>query len=269
MKMKQMIFVPTLNEFVKMHHNNPTPIIKTLVDDFFEYPELEPNPNQSQDALFKARNILLSSFQRRADDIIMFNRYAIAQYNHNAEEIASKFEQFDKEYDGIFTDLLEKQDENEISDARLAFKNFDWYCEVLNARSIANEGLIIHLWASIEQYVIRAIQVMNNKACDVPSQWDKIKEKSKLNGLNLSELASYDIIDELRVVNNKIKHIYIVDTQLCKYKGFTKHKGKPMNCVDYRVHEYAIGAHHFINRLISAMGPTIRYTRDIAITDDR
>ncbi|HDL7024064.1 TPA: hypothetical protein PXM49_003712 [Yersinia enterocolitica] len=268
MKMKQMMFVPTLNEFVNMHHNNPDPKIKILVDDFCEFPESEPKPNQSQTELFKARNILRSNFQNRADDIIMFNRYAIAQYNRNAEEIAPKFEQFDQEFNGMFTSLLEKQDENEISDARLGFKNFDWYCEVLNARSIANEGLIIHLWASIEQYVKRAILAMNNKTRDVPYQWDKIKEKSKLNGLDLSKLPSYDLIDELRVVNNKIKHIYIVDDQLCHYKGFTKHKGKPMNYVDYRVHEYAIGAHHFINRLISAMGPTIRYTHDIAITDE-
>ncbi|MDX9683842.1 hypothetical protein QMK56_20355 [Pseudomonas protegens] len=262
MKMEQVEFIPTLNEYVTKHHENPEPHIKSLVDDFCEFPKAE-DLSELQIEFRNQRTILHLGFRGRIDDIIIFNRYAIAQYNHNAKEIAPQFDEYDKEYGGMFTLLLAEQDESKLLHARMAFKNFDWYCEILNARTIANEGLIIHLWATIEQYVKKAILVMNKTLTDLPFKWPALVELSKLTGLDLERLSSYDLIDEIRVVNNKIKHLYTVDSQLCKYKGFSEHKGKKMSMVNYRVHEYAIGAHHFMNRLISSMGPTIRYEHNL------
>lgn len=38
-----------------------------------------------------------------------------------------------------------------------------------------------------------------------------------------------------------------------------KYKGKKMSLLDYRTHDYALAAHHFIKRLVMNMGPTISY----------
>lgn len=100
---------------------------------------------------------------------------------------------------------------------------------------------------------------MDKTITNIPHKWPSIVDLSRGVGLDLELLPSYDLIDEIRVVNNKIKHLYVVDDQLCKYKGFSEYKGKKMNVVKYRVHEYAIGAHHFMNRLVNEMGRSIRY----------
>lgn len=262
MLMGQVEFIPTLNEYTDFHKDNPDTFISAMIDDFCEFPERDKDPTEENNELFEARTILRAGFIDRADDIIIFNRYAMNQYNHQVEEATEGFVFIDENYEGMFSSILEEQDENNILEARMIYPNFNWYCELHNARTIANEGLIIHLWSTIEQYIKRSILAMDKKIERTPYEWKKIKELAKSVGLDLRCLPSYEIIDELRVVNNKIKHLYIVDNDLCKYKGFAEHKGKKMNNVNYRVHDYAIGAHHFINRLVNSMGPTIRFERE-------
>ncbi|MCJ1888246.1 hypothetical protein LNN38_25560 [Pseudomonas sp. LA21] len=122
MKMEQVELIPTVNEYVQNNHENTEPHIKALVDDFCGFPDFEEDPDELQREFYDQRIILRMGFQGRVDDIIMFNRYAIEQYNINAREISKKFECYDKECGGMFSHLLAEQNEAEITSARLVFK---------------------------------------------------------------------------------------------------------------------------------------------------
>lgn len=259
LKLEKVEFIPTLNEYIELHKDSSDPKIKALVGDFREFPSSENQKCETRKKFTHQLSALRQAVINRIDDVIMCNRYAVAQYNHNVEVLAPKLAEYDQHYDGMFSQMIESGDEDYHPHARLGFKPFDIYCEIKNAKTIANEGLIIHLWATIEQHVKQAIILKDKSQTGLPHEWDKILGCARRAGINLRRLSSFKLIDEIRVVNNKIKHLYIVDQKLCKYKGFAQHKGKKMNAVDYRVHEYAIGAHHFMNRVISSMGPTVRY----------
>ncbi|PQK93522.1 hypothetical protein CG433_12570 [Pantoea ananatis] len=96
----------------------------------------------------------------------------------------------------------------------------------------------------------------------MPFKWEALKKLSLRDGMDLESLPSYLIIDEIRVVTNKTKHLYIVDDELGKYPDFEKHVGKKMSIVDYRTHDYALATYHFMNRLIMSMVAITRYSPD-------
>lgn len=262
MELNLAVFVPTLNEYVELNIGNPDPVIKTKVDDFCDFPGSDDCPSEAEEIKAKKRFSLLNSFNKRVDDIIVLNRYALHQYNINAEEISPLLKEYDDNHNGMFSFLYNEHDEEKIDYARISFSNFNLACEILSARKIADEGLIIHLWATIEQFVKRAIIIVNEDVDHMPFKWEALKKLSLRSGMDLESLPSYSIIDEIRVVNNKIKHLYIVDDELGKYPDFEKHVGKKMSVVDYRTHDYALATYHFMNRLIMSMGPMTSYAPD-------
>lgn len=268
MKIEQAEFIPTIGEYISENDKSTNLEIKKIVDDFCDFAGPDDCQNEKEEYLKNKRFLLLKSFQSRADDIIMLNRYALNQYNANAEKIRPIFIDYDEQYNGMFSSILEEHDEIKIEYARLGFKNFNWVCELLFSRKIADEGLIIHLWATIEQHVKRAIKIMGGNEKNISFIWPELVELSKKVGIDLKSLPSYDTIDEIRVVNNKIKHLYVVDKELSKYRGFAEHEGKKMSVVDYRTHEYALAAHHFMNRLVMAMGPVVSYAPDRINNED-
>lgn len=262
MKIQIASYVPTLNEYVNQNYKkNTDPKIKEIVDDFCDFPESTDHEDESANLLCSKRDILLKSAQQRIDDIIMLNRYALFVYNSNVERIIPLFENGHHQYDEFCNMLIEQSENDEqmqMENAR-QFRNFNTVCEIFNARKIADEGMIIHLWATIEQHVKKAFLIMGGDEKMLSYKWHKLKNRFKELGIDLESILSYDVIDEIRVVNNKIKHLYVVDEELCKYKGFAEHKGQKMSNVNYRTHEYALAAHHFMNRLVMAMGPITSY----------
>ncbi|ANI82429.1 MULTISPECIES: hypothetical protein [Kosakonia] len=262
MELTQADFIPTLNEYVDFNIRSSDPVIKTMVDDFCDFPGSDDIQSEIERNKSKKRFSLLNGFNKRIDDIIMLNRYALYQYNINAEKISPLLKDYDEQHNGIFSRIYNEHDEEEINSARSAFRNFNIACEVLSARKIADEGLIIHLWATIEQFVKRAVIIKDEGIENMPFKWNALKKLSKDIGVDLEQIPSYSIIDEVRVVNNKIKHLYVVDNELGKYPGFEKHVGKKMSIIDYKTHDYALATYHFMNRLIMAMGPFISYAPD-------
>ncbi|WP_392560241.1 hypothetical protein [Orbus mooreae] len=258
MKLNITEYVPTLNEFLKKNKDNTDPMIKTIVNDFYDFPESANDKDESANLFKNQRDILLKSANQRINDIIMVNRYALVVYNSNVEQIAPFLKKENPQYDEFCNIFMEQSEDIPIEEARLS-RNFDTVCEIYNARKIADEGMIVHLWATIEQHVNKAFLIMGGDESRLSYRWNQLKDGFTELGVTLETLPSYKTIDEIRVVNNKIKHLYIVDDELCKYDGFAKYKGKKMSLLDYRTHDYALAAHHFINRLVMNMGPTISY----------
>lgn len=91
----------------------------------------------------------------------------------------------------------------------------------------ANDSVVINLWAIIEQFSTMAYSLLEaiikeipENQVKVPYTWDKLKKKYLSYGIDLSQLDSYDVINETRVLNNKIKHLYIVDENLASFPFF-------------------------------------------------
>ena len=230
----------TLNEFIEKNKKNPK--YKQLIDDFYEFPEDE--------SLFSMR----IKFEQRINDIVIFHRYVVLTYNNNKKILNPIFSEFNKHYSNAFDAI--KPEEKHF--ARLSFKNYNWKEEQEQAKIIANESLVINLWTTVEQYTNRCLLFVDNNN-QKSYRWDIIKSKFEKKEINLSNISSYSTIDELRVLNNKIKHLYVVDTQLAKFDNFKDHVNKELNYVPFKLEDYIVSTYHFIYKLINSLGNSVQY----------
>lgn len=240
-----MEYVQTLNEYIGT--NKPLP---QEFEIFYSFPC---GDNRSE------RQNLRDEFKQRIDDIVMSHRYVVAIYNRNQEGFKPAFDNYNKNYNGMFDEIL--GDEGKVVQARTGFKMFNHHMEQQRAIQIANEGLIIHLWATIEQYAKRAyLIVCDGSEKKKPSyKWDGIKDVFASKGIDLGAITSYPIIDELRTLNNKIKHTYIVDEKLASFTPFKDYLDQRIDQVTLRIDEYTISTYHFIYSLISSLGENEQY----------
>lgn len=69
-------------------------------------------------------------------------------------------------------------DQEKISSTRLAFRNFNEVAQLEQIQCIANESLVINLWATIEQILTRCLEIIENPAPGnrAPHRWDIIEK---------------------------------------------------------------------------------------------
>jgi len=230
----------TLNEFIEKNKTNPK--YKQLIDDFCEFPE--------DKSLFSMR----IKFEQRINDIVIFHRYVVSTYNNNQKILNPIFSEFNKHYSNAFDAI--KPEEKHF--ARLSFKNYNWKEEQEQAKIIANESLVINLWITVEQYTNRCLLFVDNNN-QKSYRWDIIKSKFEEKEINLSNISSYSTINELRILNNKIKHLYVVDKQLAKFDNFKDHVNKELNYVPFKLEDYIVSTYHFIYKLINSLGNNVQY----------
>lgn len=216
-----------------------------LKEDFFVFPE----GNNSSKKLE-----LRMKFKQRIDDIIMTHRYVIAVYNNNRKEYNLVYKKFNENHLNMFEEISE---ENKHM-ARMAFPNYNWKEEIEQVKTIANESLIINLWATIEQFTNRTLKLINTDS-NSSHHWNRIIEEFNNSNVDILSINSYENINELRVVNNKIKHLYFVDEQLAEFENFNGMEGKSLNLVSFNLQEYISSSYHFIFTLINSTGETTYY----------
>ncbi|NMY40948.1 hypothetical protein HBN76_06510 [Pseudomonas sp. WS 5013] len=239
-----MSFLPTLNEFV--NENDGSSLHKSIIDDVCEFPE------------GKERFGLRLQAIQRLDDIVMFHRFVMVTHKTNQQVIEPGFEAFNEHYQGMFDKIFDDNPE-QVATARMAFNAYDIYKQQSQIKCIANESMAINLWATIEQYASRSLQVLTKKEVSNSYKWHEIVEKFNAHGFDIKKLSTYESIDEIRVLNNKIKHSYCVDDQLAKFQFFSEYNGKPISSIPLRVKDYTIATYHFIVQLINIIGPSERY----------
>lgn len=242
-----MPFIPTLNEFV--HKNDGDSLHKSIIDDICEFPE------------GKERFELRLQAIQRLDDIVMFHRFVMVTYKNNQQVIESGFEAFNEHYNGVLDNVCDGNPE-QVATTRMVFNVYDVYMQQSQIKCIANESMVINLWATIEQYASRSLHIVTRNEVSSSCKWYEIVEKFNAHGLDIKKLSAYESIDEIRVLNNKIKHSYRVDDQLAKFKFFSEYNEKPINYIPLRVKDYTIATYHFIVQLINIIGPSERYPDD-------
>lgn len=192
------------------------------------------------------RNLLRTQAIQRIDDIVMFHRFAMFTHTQNKQINAPVFEAFNKHYNLMFNHVGD--DPARIASTRMAFKNFNEVAQLRQVECIANESLVINLWATIEQISTRCLEMISNTTPGkrAPHKWSDIESKYKEMDVILKNAISYSTIDELRVLNNKIKHSYLVDSDLSSFYFFKDHTNKRIDSVPLRVFDYTLATYNFV-----------------------
>lgn len=183
---------------------------------------------------------------QRIDDIVMFHRFAMFTHTQSNQIVAPVFEAFNKHYNSMFNRIGD--DPQKISSARMAFRNFNDAAQLRQVECIANESLVINLWATIEQISTRCLAMVSNSAPGerAPHKWKDIEGRYKDRNVILKNAISYATIDELRVLNNKIKHSYLVDDELSPFDFFKDQANRRIDAIPLRVFDYTLAAYNFV-----------------------
>lgn len=125
------------------------------------------------------------------------------------------------------------------------------------ASYIANDSVVINIWAMNEQYMSRGlarlISTKENKGINTinpPHTWDKIKDKLLSYGIDFETLPSYNDFNERRVLNNKLKHLNTVDSALESFPTFSGKLNKTLSGMKFPLQKYVLASHHFIGMLL-------------------
>lgn len=224
--------------------------IKPMLREMFRYPEGKHGIE---------RSILKTEGIQRINDIVMFHKFAMYIHEANREIIDPIFEQFNAHYGNIFDGVQE--DREKITQYRMTFRNFDEKEQLRRVGLLADESLVINLWATIEQFANRSIGLFEpNKKQSY--KWLEIEEKFLTLGLNLENAMSYKIVNELRVLNNHIKHTYMVAGSLAKFDNFVDYKGRAIDQVPLKTFDYTLAAYNFVCLVINRIGESIYFPFD-------
>ncbi|EJH2591716.1 hypothetical protein NDL33_004518 [Vibrio parahaemolyticus] len=239
-----MSYLPTLNEFTNENYGNDE--YKSIIDDVCEIPE------------GAERSSLRLQAIQRINDIVMFHRFVMVTHENNQQTIEPWFKKFNEHFQGMF-DNIRHDNPDEVATTRMAFNAFDIYKQQSQIKCIANESMVINLWATIEQYANRILKILLGNQTSSSHVWQNLVEKFKEKNIDITTLSSYEVINEIRVLNNKIKHSYVVDNNLANFQFFNEYNGKSISEVPLRVNDYTIATYHFIIQLINIIGPSERY----------
>lgn len=230
-----MKFPMTLNELNSLSRHDIS--LKPVLREAFRFP---------CGNLGTQRNSLRRQAIQRIDDIVMFHRFAMFTHAQNNQILAPVFEAFNKHYKLMFNSI--GSDPEKISLARMSFQNFDAVAQLRQVECIAHESLVINLWVTIEQISTRCLAIVSSSDPEKrsPHKWKDIERLYADRNIILKNAISYSIINELRVLNNKIKHSYLVDDELSLFDSFKIHAGKRIDSIPLRVFDYTLAAYSFI-----------------------
>lgn len=205
---------------------------------------------------------------QRIDDVVMFHQFAMFTHMQSKQFVTPVFEAFNKHYNYMFDHM--EDDQTKISYARLSFRNFNAEAQLRQVECIANESLVINLWATIEQISTRCLAIVSSAATGkrAPHKWKDIESHYTDLNVILKKSIAYAAIDELRVLNNKIKHSYLVDEELSSFEFFKDHVNKRIDATPLRVFDYTLAAYSFVCFITNRSGENEFYPENEEDDDD-
>lgn len=238
----------TYTELVDISAGNES--LKQILRETFRFPCDTPETSRLE--------LRLQAIQR-IDDIVMFHRFAMFTHTQSNEVVTPVFKKFNEHYNLMFDEI--RHNPGKVASARMAFPNFAAVEQLRQVECIANESLVINLWATVEQIATRCITMILNSACGkrAPHKWKDIESNYAELNINLKNSASYPVINELRVLNNKIKHSYVVDEELSSFIFFKEHANKTIDSIPLRVFDYALSAYNFVCFVTNRSGESEYY----------
>jgi hypothetical protein len=124
--------------------------------------------------------------------------------------------------------------------------------EKQSIRVFADQLLVIALWAMVEQYCGRTLREVERSLrnesveTETPHKWSALVRRFRRVGVDVTNCKSYAAADECRVLNNKIKHLGKVDSELSQFERFQTQLGKNLNEVELDPQYYSDFVQEFV-----------------------
>lgn len=194
------------------------------------------------DALFLFKN----------EELCATHQAAYMQLIREFESLDNSFEELNRKAKKIKEELGEKASEENFEYAYYQQLNvLHGHENFLNGiKSFTDQHFVVGLWALVEQTLAKVLNTYKertNSGFSIPYSWDKIT--ILLRSLNVDtdhNLPIYKNANELRVLNNKIKHLNEVDSRLAEFPYFKDKKGEDLDRVDLELQRYADYAYAFL-----------------------
>lgn len=105
----------------------------------------------------ESRFLLKQQGIQRINDIVMFHKFVMFVHESSKEIIDPVFEKFNSHYCNLFDNIQGNQEQ--IAESRTVFQNFNEKEQLRRVGLLADESLVINLWATIEQFANRSINL--------------------------------------------------------------------------------------------------------------
>ena len=173
--------------------------------------------------------------------------------------LALRLAKFEMGYMDHFVDLTAKASREEVKTLdRLASQANkvpdDWFAddfaEVTEFRTLSSEFAIVGLWRCIELYRKSAVRF----ACGVDVAKNTYKQEKFTNALSGLGIVEKDIrcaraVDELRCLNNAVKHERRVDNKLAGFQRWRNKKGGKLGSLEIHYKRLRPLAEHYLEDL--------------------
>lgn len=81
-------------------------------------------------------------------------------------------------------------------------------------------------------------------------EWTPLKSRFRHLGIDLTSLSEYSTVDECRILNNKIKHLGVVDPTLGNLPGFRGALGQPITELKLPLQRYSDDVFNYVGRIL-------------------
>lgn len=196
---------------------------------------------------------LQGELEFRHQDICMFHSLIYDRLHYESAALDKIVERMKTELTSNYT-----EDADLIAQARLRSKINADDDVIRSIKSFADETSAIGLWALVEQFSSQAYAMAfpdtSGKARKRSYAWDSLKKGFAEAGITISDCRESSIIEELRVLNNKIKHLNVVDEELATFQTFSTHNDQRIRDIELPMQMYADGVYLFLGDLLEKAG---------------
>ena len=129
-------------------------------------------------------------------------------------------------------------------------------------KSFADQHFIVGLWVLTEQTIAKVLETfceLSGFPSKIPFRWGETINFFRRLALNTDENSDiYKNLNELRVLNNKIKHLNKVDTKLSEFEYFRNMLHEPIDSISLELQRYSDYSCAFIYFIIEQLKVVMR-----------
>jgi|GEM_PF-6223019 len=187
------------------------------------------------------------------------NRLEFICYKHNFlyKDLAAR-DQVIEDSARFYTEQAAKTDKDDdmaqlgISRGYDRIKNDDFFNK--NIKALEDQETVVSLFTVVEHLQSLLLRechrhIDQNIISEV-SNWKNTRKEFKKAGIICEEQLAYQSIVELNKVNNKIKHLGVVDAELAGFPNFRGNEGKVIGNINLKLQDYLEAVHNYIFALI-------------------
>lgn len=148
-------------------------------------------------------------------------------------------------------------DDFQISKYRIRESIYTKEMYLNSIKSFIDQHFIVGLWVLTEQTIAKVLEAffeLSGFSSKIPFRWNETIKLFQSLSLNTDEsLDIYKNINELRVLNNKIKHLNKVDTKLSEFDYFKNMLDEPIDNISLELQRYSDYSCAFIYFIIEQL----------------